>query len=100
MSRPQVRAQFFVYPNGDILLKSPPLKQKQRLLIYQRDDKICQKCGTPVKMGVKYGMFKDEFEPAAIDHIFPISRGGQNDPENLRLLCMSCNAARNNVWSI
>lgn len=30
----------------------------------------------------------------AIDHIKPVSRGGGNDPDNLQLLCTSCNSKK------
>jgi 5-methylcytosine-specific restriction endonuclease McrA len=29
-----------------------------------------------------------------IDHIIPVSRGGTNDVDNLRLLCRSCNSKK------
>jgi 5-methylcytosine-specific restriction endonuclease McrA len=31
-----------------------------------------------------------------IDHIKPVSKGGGNEPENLRLLCPRCNISRGN----
>jgi 5-methylcytosine-specific restriction endonuclease McrA len=30
------------------------------------------------------------------DHITPLSRGGQNTPDNVRVLCLHCNSARGN----
>ena len=48
--------------------------------IYQRDNFTCQYCGAT--------------EDLAIDHIYPFSRRGGNEPENLQLLCRSCNSAK------
>ena len=31
------------------------------------------------------------------DHILPVSRGGNNEPENLRILCRQCNLSRGNL---
>ena len=31
---------------------------------------------------------------AHVDHILPRRRGGQNDEENLRLTCVSCNTSK------
>ncbi len=40
-------------------------------------DNRCAKCGTTHRI--------------VIDHMLPVVRGGTNDPENLQLLCHSCN---------
>ena len=61
-----------------------------RLAIYHRDGWRCQLCGEPVDMCA---------EPSAplapaLDHIVPRSRGGNDDPANLRLTHSLCNIQR------
>ena len=48
-----------------------------REYILKRDNYECQYCGSQTR--------------PEIDHIFPFSRGGGNEPENLQVLCKSCN---------
>ena len=36
------------------------------------------------------------FRNMTIDHIFPRSRGGSDDPDNLQLLCGACNSTKSN----
>ena len=50
-----------------------------RFLI-DRDGASCAHCGTT--------------ESLTVDHIHPISRGGSDDPENLQILCSSCNSSK------
>ncbi|WP_425313196.1 HNH endonuclease [Microbacterium esteraromaticum] len=61
-----------------------------RLFIYDRDGWRCQLCGDPVDMTA------DTHAPTAptLDHITPRSRGGSDDPKNLRLAHRGCNARR------
>lgn len=61
-----------------------------RLFIYDRDGWRCQLCGEPVDM------VADTTHPSAptLDHIVPRSRGGSDDPDNLRLTHRGCNARR------
>lgn len=46
-----------------------------------REGRLCTYCG-------------DTNGPFDHDHIFPVSRGGLNDPSNLTLACASCNRSK------
>ena len=56
------------------------ISKSTREYILKRDNYECQYCGSQTKL--------------EIDHIFPYSRGGGNEPENLQVLCKSCNLAK------
>lgn len=45
--------------------------------VYERDGWQCRECGTRGDL--------------TLDHIVPKSKGGTNDPDNLRTLCVRCN---------
>ncbi len=72
-----------------------PRKRKE---IYDRDKGICQLCGRETRF------FRSAFDSptdegpraGSVDHIVPVSKGGTNDPSNLRWACRSCNCARGN----
>lgn len=51
-----------------------------RLLVFQRDNGKCVRCGSGTEL--------------QIDHIIPVSLGGASTPENLQVLCGSCNRAK------
>lgn len=53
---------------------------KLRALIMERDGAKCRWCG--------------ETEGLALDHILPVAAGGTDDPDNLQLLCGSCNSSK------
>lgn len=55
-----------------------PVRQE----IFERDGRQCVLCHSTDKL--------------SIDHIKPRSLGGTNDKDNLRTLCMSCNASKRN----
>lgn len=68
-----------------------------RLEILERNGFTCQCCGIgpgdpdPSALGRKARL--------QIDHVKPLTQGGTNASENLRVLCTSCNQARSNVQS-
>lgn len=70
---------------------SPQLRNE----ILERNGFTCQLCGTGPGE-------PDPFNPQRkvrlhIDHIKPISQGGTDDKDNLRVLCSACNQGRANI---
>lgn len=61
-------------PKGQMM---PNIRTKKRNRIYQRDGHRCQCCGSVDKL--------------TVDHIIPVSRGGDNKDTNLQVLCTDCN---------
>ena len=57
-------------------LANPKLRQ----LIYGRDGKVCRNCKATKNL--------------SIDHIVSVLNGGGNEPENLQVLCRSCNSSK------
>lgn len=55
--------------------------QATRLAILSRDGECCRYCSTTIG-------------PFQIDHIFPVSRGGCSDHDNLCVACQPCNRAK------
>lgn len=64
--------------------KLPPYRQQKHVLFGQQEGK-CRGCGVAF-----------EFRHFEVDHIVPQSRGGTDHPENLQLLCGSCNRIKGN----
>ena len=58
------------------------VSNKIRFAIYTRDGNRCRKCGSTKNL--------------EIDHIFPISKGGKSDFDNLQTLCHNCNMKKSN----
>jgi 5-methylcytosine-specific restriction endonuclease McrA len=94
MPPPRLKAEFFVTPDGVVMRKAKPLTRKEWEAIYERDGGVCLLCGKLVKPGTAFFNLRSDYHKPAIDHIVPRARGGQNDPDNLRLLCWSCNSQK------
>jgi 5-methylcytosine-specific restriction endonuclease McrA len=61
----------------------------QRLELLERDNWTCKCCGVRVHDETR----NDELK-AHIDHIVPISKGGNSEPNNLQVLCRTCNLTK------
>jgi hypothetical protein len=57
--------------------KKTPIPKEIRRAIFERDDHACKRCGATSDL--------------AIDHIYPESKGGTMDLDNLQTLCRTCN---------
>jgi 5-methylcytosine-specific restriction endonuclease McrA len=70
----------------------------RRKELLDRDNWECRNCGCKVhdkSIGGNQNrhLWDDEFK-AHIDHIIPISKGGNSDPSNLQVLCRTCNLSK------
>jgi HNH endonuclease len=68
--------------NRDLSAASSP-KSRGRLLrqeVLERDGYRCMVCG--------------DWHSLVIDHIYPISKGGLSIPDNLQVLCATCNSKK------
>lgn len=63
------------------------MNARLRYLILKRDGYKCQICGRTQEDGVKLH----------VDHIIPVSKGGETKMENLRTLCEDCNLGKGDM---
>jgi len=98
MARIKYLAMYFVSPDGTVTLKAKPnIPMLLVREVYKRDNFVCQVCGCKVRRGGSYDTPFDDFKRGkcrSIDHIFPVSKGGQHILSNLRVLCKSCNCSK------
>lgn len=66
----------------------------QRKKLLDRDNWKCQSCGC--KVHDRHTGNWNTPDKAHIDHIIPITKGGNSDPSNLRVLCRTCNISKSN----
>ena len=62
-----------------------PISKKLRFDIFKRDEFTCSYCGS-----------KPPSVVLEIDHILPVSKGGENDIDNLVTSCFNCNRGKSN----
>ena len=62
----------------------PPLTKKQRRIVREKTGGVCHLCG---------GDLDRRWQ---VDHVVPLSRGGESKPENYLPICKECNRIR---WS-
>lgn len=64
----------------------------ERKQILNRDNWNCQCCG--IKVHDRSTGYWNTPDKAHIDHIIPISKGGNSEPDNLQVLCRTCNLTK------
>ena len=79
-------------------VKRKSMSDAKRRAIYNRDKGICQLCGRHTRFfnSAFDTPFCDGPRAGSVDHLVPVSKGGTDDPSNLRWACRTCNCARGN----
>ncbi len=71
-------------PDRNIFAGRAGLSARLRWTVLERDGRRCVVCGRAASAGVELH----------VDHIWPVSRGGRDDLENLQTLCAPCNLGK------
>ena len=66
-----------------------------RRAVIERDGRFCKLCGRPVvRRTSRRSRVQHADNLLTLDHLVPISRGGDSSAENLRVCCRACNMRR------
>jgi hypothetical protein len=62
--------------------------------VFERDNYICQLCGIKTRPD-----FKSQYHPKRpeLDHIIPLTKGGEHSKRNTQCLCRHCNITKSNT---
>jgi len=63
-----------------------------RIAVFARDGWVCQRCGITCSAETQW---PDPTFPS-LDHIIPLSKGGEHSYANTQLLCLQCNLRKGN----
>jgi hypothetical protein len=69
-------------PGAENFMRATGVTRTQRARILERDGHACKACGA--------------VDALCIDHIIPVSRGGDSSDGNLQVLCSACNTKKGN----
>ena len=69
-------------PGSENFMRASGVTRLQRQRILERDGNACLQCAAT--------------DALCIDHIIPVSRGGDSSDENLQVLCSACNTKKGN----
>ena len=67
-------------------IKRKSYSDEQRKIIYNKSNGRCELCGQRLLL-----------ENMTLDHIVPLSLGGEDDMENLQATCFACNQFKSNI---
>lgn len=62
--------------------------------LFRVDGGCCHWC----ECALSLDLYQDEIPYATIDHVYPLSLGGDSNPTNLVISCAECNRWRNIAW--
>ena len=91
---PRLRAYAATDLAQEIDAHAAPVPRGVRAEVLLRDGNRCRSCGWQPGDPVPQKNGRDLYRGLEIDHIHPKSAGGTDDPDNLQVLCTSCNTSK------